>query len=223
MINLTPVMVILRRILLCFLAPGIFALPFVALAQHSDPHAHHNKMAHQSKKSVSNQDNIILPDTELITQYGVHRRLNSEIIDGRIVVIDFVYTTCTTVCPVLSATLRQVQKKFEGRIDNEVLLVSISVDPIRDTPARLKAYADKLQIGEGWVWLTGDKQAVDGVLKKLGAYTPNFTDHPSMVLVGDASSGNWSRYLGFPSAEQIISRVEELTVERNMLSAAGSR
>ena len=173
----------------------------------------------QQREKVSNQDQIVLPDTELITQYGKHRRLSSDIIDDRIVVIDFIYTTCTTVCPVLSATLRQVQRQLEG----DILLVSISVDPIRDTPAKLKAYADKLQVGDGWVWLTGEKQAVDGVLRQLGAYTPNFADHPSMVLVGDARSGHWSRFLGFPAAEKIVAKVKELTAERHMLSAVRSR
>jgi protein SCO1/2 len=177
----------------------------------------------QAKKSESKQDYLSLPDTELVTQYGEHRRFNSEIVDGRIVVIDFIYTTCTTVCPVLSATLRQVQRQLEKRGGSEVLLVSITVDPVRDTPARLKAYADKFHVGDNWLWLTGDKQAVDGVLKQLGAYSPNYTDHPSMVLVGDAAKGDWARYLGFPSADQIITKVEELTTERNMLSAVGSR
>jgi protein SCO1/2 len=196
------------------------SLPSVAVAQESDPHAHHRM---QAKKSESKQDYLSLPDTELVTQYGEHRRFNSEIVDGRIVVIDFIYTTCTTVCPVLSATLRQVQRQLEKRGGSEVLLVSITVDPVRDTPARLKAYADKFHVGDNWLWLTGDKQAVDGVLKQLGAYSPNYTDHPSMVLVGDAAKGDWARYLGFPSADQIITKVEELTTERNMLSAVGSR
>jgi protein SCO1/2 len=177
-------------------------------------------MLQQTSKSEST---LTLPDTELVTQHGKHRRLNSEIVAGRIVVIDFIYTTCTTVCPVLSATLMQVQQQLEKHGNSEVLLVSITVDPIRDTPARLKAYADKFYVGDDWVWLTGDKRAVDGVLKQLGAYSPNYADHPSMVLVGDAAKGDWSRYLGFPSANQILSKVEELSTERRRLSVVGSR
>jgi protein SCO1/2 len=180
-------------------------------------------MARQAEETKPAEDHIVLPDTVLVTQYGEHRRLSSEIINGRIVVIDFVYTSCTTVCPVLSAILKQVQTQLKERVDSEILLVSVSVDPVRDTPARLKAYADKLQVGNGWVWLTGEKQTVDGVLKQLGAYSPNFKDHPSMVLVGDAKSGDWTRYLGFPSTEKIVSKVEELISERTMLSAVRSR
>jgi len=198
-------------------------MPSLLVAQESDPHAQHRKMAHQAGNEKFIQDHITLPDTELITQNGERRRLSSEIVDGRIVVIDFIYTTCTTVCPVLSAILRQVERGLADRVGIDVLLVSISVDPVRDTPARLKAYADKLQVGDGWVWLTGDKQAVDGVLEQLGAYSPNFADHPSMVLVGDPGTDDWARYLGFPRADQIIGKVENLATSRSLLSTAGSR
>jgi protein SCO1/2 len=209
-----------RGAALCLGVSMGLALASVAVAQESDPHANHRKMLQQTKQSESK---LILPDTELVTQHGDRRRLGSEIVDGRIVVIDFIYTTCTTVCPVLSATLRQVQRQLEEGGDSEVMLVSITVDPVRDTPARLKAYADKFHVGDNWVWLTGDKQAVDGVLKQLGAYSPNYADHPSMVLVGDAAKGDWARYLGFPSADQIITKVEELSTERRRLSVVGSR
>jgi protein SCO1/2 len=199
-------------VLALLMASGIAAS--AAAAPASDPHAHHRNMAQQ--QSEPRQDRITLPDTALITQNGEQRRLDSDIVAGRIVVIDFVYTSCTTVCPVLSAILSQVQGRLDERIGSEVMLVSISVDPVRDTPARLKAYADKLRAGDGWVWLTGDKQAVDGVLEQLGAYSPNFEDHPSMVLVGDAESGDWARFLGFPSADQIVTKVDQLTAVRTM-------
>ncbi len=203
-------------LLLCLAVTGFALHPAAADAAAVDPHAQHRKMAQQ--KSEPSQDRIKLPDTVLITQHGEHRRLDSDIVAGRIVIIDFVYTTCTTVCPVLSAILSQVQGQLDGRVGKDVLLVSISVDPVRDTPARLKAYADKLRAGDGWVWLTGEKQAVDGVLEKLGAYSPNFEDHPAVVLVGDATSGDWARFLGFPSASQIVAKVNQLSAARTTQS-----
>ena len=157
---------------------------------------------------------IDVPDAELVTQDGQAVKLASDVIGDRIVVVDFVYTTCTTVCPVLSAILRQVQERLDERLGSEVMLVSISVDPNRDTPARLKAYSGKLGAQDGWLWLTGEKTVVDMVLKDLGAYTPNFEDHPSMILVGDGQSGEWGRFLGFPGAEQIMTRIDELSAAR---------
>ncbi len=161
---------------------------------------------------------IALPDAELVTQYGAAVKLKSEVIGERIVVMDFVYTTCTTVCPVVSAIFGQVQSRLGDRLGREVVLVSISVDPARDTPRRLKAYAAKYRAREGWVWLTGRKHTVDALLRELGAYSPSFEDHPSMVLVGDPRRGQWARFLGFPSPEAIVNKVNAFS-ERTQAAA----
>jgi protein SCO1/2 len=195
----------------------VFVLLFlssVLLAQEKDPHAQHRQMQHEAADESSASMRIDVPDAELVTQDGQAVKLASDVIGDRIVVVDFVYTTCTTVCPVLSAILRQVQERLDERLGSEVMLVSISVDPNRDTPARLKAYSGKLGAQDGWLWLTGEKTVVDMVLKDLGAYTPNFEDHPSMILVGDGQSGEWGRFLGFPGAEQIMTRIDELSAAR---------
>ncbi len=93
-------------------------------------------------------------------------------------------------------------------------MVSISVDPLRDTPARMKNYASNLGAGDGWLWLTGRRQTVTEVLVEFGAYTPNIAEHPSMVLVGDGQSGQWARFIGFPAADQIIKKVDEFSAAR---------
>jgi cytochrome oxidase Cu insertion factor (SCO1/SenC/PrrC family) len=103
--------------------------------------------------------------------------------------------------------------KLGDRVGDDVVMVSVSVDPLRDTPARMKNYASKLGAGDGWVWLTGQKQDITDVLEAFGAYTPNFEDHPSMILVGDGTSGKWARFLGFPAADQIIRKVDEFSAD----------
>lgn len=196
----------------------VFVLLFlstIAMGQENDPHAHHKAMAKKGGDQAFSME-LDLPDADLVTQDGDAVRLASDVIGDRIVVVDFIYTTCTTVCPVLSAVLSQVQAKLGDRLGSDVLLVSITVDPNRDTPARLKAYSGKLGAREGWTWLTGDKTVVDGVLKAFGAYTPNFEDHPSMIVVGDGASGEWGRFLGFPAASQILTRIDELSASRSL-------
>jgi len=193
----------------------VFALLFlstVALAQEHDAHKAHRQMMQQETAATFAE--IALPDAMLVTQNGDEVRLVDDVIDGRIVVVDFVYTTCTTVCPVLSATFRQVQQKLGARVGEDIVMVSVSVDPQRDTPARMKSYAARLGASDGWVWLTGDKRNVKDVLEAFGAYTPNFADHPSMILVGDGASGQWTRFLGFPAADQIVNKVEEFAANR---------
>ena len=185
----------------------------------ADPHAAHKAMMKKPAEAEQSAD-IDLLDKTLLDQDGKQVKFVSDVIGDRIIVMDFVYTNCTTVCPVLSALFNQVQEQLGDRMGKEVFLVSVSVDPTRDTPQRLKTYAAKHDAKEGWIWLTGPKRSVDEVLDGLGAYTPNFENHPSMVLVGDGRSGEWSRFFGFPNPDRIIEQVDSLQAVRQ--SAAGS-
>lgn len=164
---------------------------------------------------------LALPDAPLVDQHGRPVRLVGGVLRDRIVVVGFVFTTCTTVCPVLSAIMRRVQDRLGDALGEDVAIVSVTVDPIRDTPERLLAYARKHGAGPDWTWLTGTTHDVETVLRAAGAYTPRFQDHPPMVLVGDARSGEWSRMNGFPSDERIASRVAELLRKRATTASAG--
>jgi len=162
---------------------------------------------------------VDLLDLALVDQHGNDVQFVSDVIGDRIVVMDFIYTTCTTVCPVISAVFGQVQKKLGDQLGGDVVLVSVSVDPVRDTPRRLKAYAATHNAKPGWIWLTGNKANMDKVLDGLGAYSPNFEDHPAMVLVGDGQTGQWSRFFGFPNPDRLMEQVDALQAARTV--AAG--
>ena len=179
-----------------------------------DPHAKHRAMMQQKTEATAEWADIDLRDRTLLNQDGDEVRFVSDVIGDNIVVMDFVYTTCTTICPVLSALFAQVQGKLGDQLGQDVIMVSMSVDPIRDTPQRLKAYSAKHHAAEGWVWLTGPKTTIDDVLTGVGAYTTNFEDHPSMVLVGDGKTGEWKRLFGFPSPDRIMQVVNELQDRR---------
>ena len=168
-----------------------------------DPHAEHKAMMKRPAKS-SESAQVDLLDHVLVDQHGNKVKFVSDVIGDRIVVIDFVYTTCTTVCPILSAVFGQLQHKLGDRLGDDVVLVSVSVDPIRDTPKRLEAYSKIHNAQPGWIWLTGEKRTMDEVLDGLGAYSPNFEDHAAMVLIGDGKSGRWSRYYGFPNPDRMM-------------------
>jgi protein SCO1 len=201
------------------LAVGCACALIVPVVRAEDPHAHHR---HTNAEPAATQNvRVELADTTLRDQDGRELRFRSDAVGERIVVIDFVYTTCTTVCPVVSATLAQVQGQLGARLGADVALISVTVDPVRDTPARLKDYAGRIGARAGWSWLTGAKPQVDEVLKAFGAYTPNFADHPPLVMVGDAKSGQWLRFYGFPSADQLVKAVVDLTAARAKAGAAG--
>ena len=197
----------------CSLLATVLAAPCLAAAD-EDPHAKHRAMMQQKSEPAAESTEIDLRNHMLVDQDGQELMFVSDVIGDNIVVMDFVYTTCTTICPVLSALFTQVQSKLGDAVGDEVMLVSMSVDPVRDTPQRLKAYSAKHRAGQGWLWLTGPKADVDDVLTGLGAYTSNFEDHPSMVLIGDGRTGEWKRLFGFPNPDRVVQIVNDLRERR---------
>ena len=179
----------------------------------------HSEHAAPAAKDAQPAADVDLRDRTLVDQHGREHRFVTDVIGDRIVVMDFVFTHCTNVCPILSAVMSQVRHSLGERVGDEVVLVSMTVDPVRDTPARLKAYAAKYGADAGWTWLTGPKGVVDDVLTGLGAYSPSFEDHPAMVLVGDGRTGEWQRFFGFPSADRIMERVDALAAARGQDTA----
>jgi protein SCO1 len=206
-----------RSMALVWLVASTLACCGVAGAGDDQQHAQHDHSQHQDQaaKQVTGQSTEVrLTDARVLNQDGTPVRFKSDVVGERIVVVDFVYTTCTTVCPVVSALFRELQGRLGADMGKDVALVSVSVDPLRDTPKRLKEMSAKYDAGSGWTWITGQKPQVDEVLKSFGAYTSNFDDHPPLVMVGDARSGKWVRFFGFPSPDQVMGAVNDLRASR---------
>jgi len=157
---------------------------------------------------------VRLHDAPLLDQDGRKVRFQGDVIGDRVVVIDTFFTTCGLICPILGGIFADLQEQLGDRLDREVRLISITVDPLTDIPPRLKKYAEQWEARPGWLFLTGEKKVVDRVLEGIGMYAPDFADHPSAFLVGDGREGKWTRFYGFASPERLKSRVEELLAER---------
>jgi len=183
-------------------------MPAASAAEDHSKHLQHGQ--HGKNEPAPGKVQIKLPDTVLTDQNGKSVKFKTEVLADRLAVVNFIYTTCTTVCPVQSALIADLQQRLGERSGKEVSLISVSVDPLRDTPLRLKEFAARYKAGPGWRFLTGSRQAVDEVLKAFDVYTPNFADHPAAVLVGNPRSGEWVRLFGFPSTDQILARMKEL-------------
>jgi protein SCO1/2 len=168
-----------------------------------DSHSAHAQQAAGDKAAQASAVRIRLDDATLRDQDGRELRLLGDALAKRVTVVNFVFTTCTTICPVSSATLAELQRRLGARMGNEVKLVTITTDPARDTPARMKETAARYGAGSGWLWLTGRKGEIDRVLKSFGAYTPNPEDHPPITLVGSAASGPWTRLYGFANVDEL--------------------
>ncbi|MFA9421895.1 MAG: SCO family protein, partial [Gammaproteobacteria bacterium] len=114
-------------------------------------------------------------DTELTTHEGNKVRFYSDVLDGHIVMINVMYTSCKGSCPMLTQKLSQVSREIGELYARQVRFVSVSNDPERDTPEALAEFARKQNVNlDGWTFLTGPKQQVDNVIKKIGLYTPRF-------------------------------------------------
>src|SRR5215218_4821774 len=137
------------------------------------------------------------PNVTLTTQDGDAVKFYDDLIKGRIVAINLIYTTCKYACPLETARLTQVAKLLGDRMGRDIFFYSISIDPEHDTPQVLKAYADKYQVGPGWTFLTGKKDEIDDISKKLGLYSepdPSNPDgHLPMLVIGNEETGQWMR------------------------------
>jgi protein SCO1/2 len=137
------------------------------------------------------------PNVPLTTQDGTVVHFYDDLLKDKIVAIDLVYTHCRYVCPLETARLAQVQRILGDRVGKDIFFYSISIDPRRDTPAVLKAYAEKFHVGPGWLFLTGKPEDVKLVSRKLGLFfepSPGKRDgHTADLMVGNVATGQWMR------------------------------
>ena len=140
------------------------------------------------------------PNVTLTTQDNRKVRFYDDLIKGKIVAVNLIYTTCKFSCPLETARLAQVQRMLGDRMGRDVFFYSITIDPAYDTPAVLKEYAAKFDAGPGWLFLTGTQQDIDLISRKTGLYSePNPSNpdgHTPHLLVGNEVTGQWLRNSG---------------------------
>jgi len=150
-----------------------------------------------------------LTDTIMVDQNGRSHRFYSDLIAGRVVIINIIYTGCRSSCPIIMGRLLELQDLL-GPKRSDVSILSISVDPVLDTPQTLRAYADGLGAGPGWYFLTGEKDAVETVLRRLGNRASKPEDHDDVLVIGNDASGSWIKLTAVATTEDIARAVEEV-------------
>ncbi|MFJ4374885.1 SCO family protein [Pseudomonas japonica] len=138
------------------------------------------------------------PNTLLTDQDGQQVRFFEDLIKGKVVVINFIFTSCSEACPLETARLRQVQKLLGDRVGRDVFFYSISIDPLSDTPEVLAAYARRFKVGPGWRFLTGDFAEISELRRKLGLFIEGVDngrsrDHNLSLIVGNQQTGRWMK------------------------------
>lgn len=154
-----------------------------------------------------------IPDTIVYDQDGRRLQFYNDLVKGKTVAINFIFTTCTTICPALAATFRKVQTELGVRAGSEVRLISITVDPLTDVPERLKSFGAKFNAGPGWTFITGGKPEIDQLLKALGAAVGDKSDHTPMILIGNEAAGYWTRTYGLAAPNTLIKMITDATTK----------
>ena len=143
-------------------------------------------------------------DVVLINQNGQKMRFYSDLLQGKVVIINSFFGTCQGSCLPMNRNLEKVQQALGDHVGKDVHIISISVDPTVDTPASLKEYAKTLHARPGWYFLSGDKQNVDFALKKLGQYVDVREDHLNTIIIGNERTGLWKKAFGLAQSDELV-------------------
>jgi len=149
-----------------------------------------------------------IPDVTVQDQNGKSLNFYTDLVKGKVVAINFVFTTCTTICPPLTATFRRVQQELAAQ-NSSAQLISVSVDPAVDTPERLRDFAAKFKAEPGWAFVTGNTSDINSLLQQLGVAVTNKNDHTPMILIGNDETGYWTRAYGLSSPTALVKLITE--------------
>ena len=158
----------------------------------------------------------------LVDQDGRRVDFYNDLMKGKTVIINSFFASCTGSCPVMGKTFQLIQNRLGDAVGRDVNLISITVDPATDTPAKLKAYAKTMEARPGWYFLTGTPDEVGAVLKKLGQYVDSRETHVNIFLVGNDRTGLWKKVFGLAKPADIYASVESV-VNDTGAAPGGSR
>jgi protein SCO1 len=157
------------------------------------------------------------PNVVLRNHEGKRRHFFDDLIQGRVVAINFMFTSCTSFCPRATANLTKVQAHLGAHLGRDVSLLSITVDPATDTPQALATYAAAHRAKPGWQFLTGDAADIDRIRQRLGVFeeVPDKTQHTGILTYGNEATGTWA-------AMPVIAQPTVIARALTSLVAAGS-
>jgi protein SCO1/2 len=153
-------------------------------------------------------------DVKLVDQNGRELRLYTDLLAGKTVIISPMFTSCTGACPVMSGALAKIQAHLGDRVGKDVRLISITVDPVHDTPAKLREYAARFHARPGWYFLTGSKENVEAALRKLGQWVDVPANHQSLLLIGNDRTGLWKKAFALAPAEELLPVVDSVVNDK---------
>lgn len=171
---------------------------------------HHPEQVQTKEQSnrTARPTKVSIPDAPVLDQDGRRLHFYSDLVKGKTVAINFVFTTCTTICPPMTANFAKVQKMMLERGEKDFQLISVSVDPENDSPARLKAYADLFHAKPGWTFVTGTRAELEPVWKAFGVFSGGAKeDHAPTVVIGNDAQHTWTYASGLTSPAKLVNAI----------------
>ena len=152
------------------------------------------------------------PDVFLTTHTGEKVHFYRDLLKGKVVAINFMFTSCENVCPAETARLRQVQDLLGDRLGSDVHMYSISIDPEVDTPEALALYRKRFDVGAGWTFLTAPREVTDLIQRKLGLLVDKLEDpkdHNASLVLGNEETGQWIKRTPYDDPNQLAHLLAE--------------
>jgi protein SCO1/2 len=148
-----------------------------------------------------------IPNLPVVTHEGKTLRFYDDLIKGKIVVINFIYTSCQDICPIATARLAQVEEKFGEKVGRDIFFISMTVDPEHDTPERLNDYAKAFDTGPGWTFVTGKPEDIRAINYKLGERSRSLSEHRNEIVLGNDPEGQWQRDNLFGDLDRLVTTI----------------
>lgn len=205
------------------LMPGAITIAAGQQQPASHEHMHHHMPMPIGKpgKHVMTKAPTI-PDVEVLDQNNQKVHFYSDLVQGKTVAIDFIYTTCTTICPPLTANFAKIQKIMKQRGNNDLRLISVTVDPENDTPERLKKYSELFHAQPGWTFVTGTRNNLQQLWNAFNIYLSSSDDHPPTVAVGNDVTHVWNYASGLTSASKMVAVIDTTMKGKESSRTAGA-
>jgi protein SCO1 len=196
------------------------------VAQHSMPVSTHQQMHNSSEGDGAGiavrSAKVTVPDVVVLDQNNHNLNFYRDLVQGKTVAINFIFTTCTTICPPLTANFASVQRKMLERGEKRLHLISVSVDPETDTPAKLKQYAEMFNAQPGWTFVTGSRSQLEQLWNAFSITAGNKLDHSPMVAIGNDPRHQWTFASGLNSPEKLAKVIDSVLDERNQGTAVSA-
>ncbi len=211
----------MKRLSFALAAASICLVPMTATAEsehaghesmdHSQHAGHGEKIESRTVDAAADHEKAraYFTDTVLTAHTGEEVRFYSDVLEGKTVVVSFIFTSCVDACPLINQNLEKIQARLGERMGKDVMFVSISVDPETDTPDVLNTYSQEFNAGEGWLFLTGSTENVATVSSKLGQVFEK-EEHLTALLIGNTETARWRKVPAYLPDNVITSQITDI-------------